>query len=51
MHALDCRPKVLEAVPDARLDVYYGFWPYAMWNEQEHLIKLRQYVPSMASPG
>jgi len=26
--------KVRSALPDATLDVYYGFWPYAMWAEQ-----------------
>ena len=37
--------KVREAVGDgATLHVYYGFWPYAMWEEQPHLRELRRQI-------
>lgn len=45
-------PRVRSAIKTARLDVYYGFWPYAMWNEQPHLIKLRELIePLLEQPG
>lgn len=45
-------PRVREAVPNASLDVYYGFWPYAMWNDQKHLVKLRKQIePLLEQPG
>ena len=28
----------------ATLHVYYGFWPYAMWEEQPHLRELRRQI-------
>lgn len=45
-------PQVRAELPDAELHVYYGFWPYAMWAEQPHLIALkRQIEPLLAQPG
>ena len=45
-------PQVRDAIPSATLDVYYGFWPYAMWNEQPHLVKLRKIIePMLKQPG
>ena len=45
-------PQVKAALPDAELHVYYGFWPYAMWAEQPHLIALKaQIEPLLAQPG
>ena len=41
-----------KALPAATLHVYYGFWPYAMWAEQPHLIELkRQIEPHLDQPG
>lgn len=37
-------PQIRQRLPTARLDVYYGFWPYAMWNEQAHLVRLRKQI-------
>lgn len=36
--------QIRSAIPTAKLDVYYGFWPYAMWNEQKHLIAMRKLI-------
>lgn len=33
--------QVRAALPNASLHVYYGFWPYAMWREQPHLVALK----------
>ena len=45
-------PTVREALPNASLDVYYGFWPYAMWAEQKPLIELRAQIdPLLKAPG
>ena len=45
-------PEVRAAIPSARLDVYYGFWPYAMWNEQKHLVAMRKRIePLLEQPG
>ena len=45
-------PEVRRALPNASLHVYYGFWPYAMWRDQPHLVVLRdQLEPLLSQPG
>ena len=40
------------AITDAELHVYYGFWPYAMWAEQPHLVSLKKPLePMLKQPG
>ena len=40
------------AITDAELHVYYGFWPYAMWAEQPHLVSLKKTLePMLKQPG
>lgn len=45
-------PQVRAAITDAELHVYYGFWPYAMWAEQPHLVSLKRTLePMLKQPG
>ena len=45
-------PQIRARLPTARLDVYYGFWPAAMWNEQPHLLQLKkQLEPLLKQEG
>ena len=45
-------PTVKASLPNASLHVYYGFWPYGMWNEQPHLRKMKERLePLLKLPG